>query len=781
MTPEPSRELVRLRLEVRGMVQGIGFRPAVWQLAHAHGLAGFVGNHSEGAVMEVEGPSHKVAAFRASFDAQPPPLARVDAIVAISLPPRGDREFCIVASTVKEQASTPISPDLGTCEACLREMGDPANRRFGYPFTNCTQCGPRFTITEDIPYDRPRTTMRHFTMCAACSAEYHDPSDRRFHAQPNACWDCGPNVWLAVTGRSLMEPPRGREALQAARRTLNEGGILAVKGIGGFHLACDATNADAVERLRQRKGRAEKPFAVMVAGVEVALQFAHASDAEQALLACRERPIVLLRKRLNASLPLAPQVAPESPHWGVMLAYSPLHHLLLDGNGDDPCVFVMTSGNWSEEPIARDNEEALDRLSPLADAFLLHDRGIHVVADDSVVRMVEGRELPLRRSRGYAPLPVRLPRVSASVLAVGGELKSTFCITKTDYAYLSQHIGDVGNLETQHAFERALGHFLSLFRAEPQVVVRDLHPGYLSSAWAKRYAASRGLPSLGVQHHHAHVAALLAEHGLNDDEPFLGVAFDGTGYGEDGAIWGGEFLRVHQGSVSRVAHLRYSPLPGGDASIRHPWRCAVAHLREAGVSPREIEVLLPGHDDELPVVLRQLERNLNCIPSSSMGRLFDAVAAVLGLRHTVTFEAQAAMQLEALCEGLPFTDPYPFCLCHSMPDAEVACPQTFDPAPLWLELIRDLRAGIHRALIAARFHSTVAAMVLQLCEVQRVQNQVCRVGLTGGVFQNVRLLEESIALLQSAGFSVHHHQLVPPNDGGIALGQAWLALRQLQQ
>ncbi len=774
---------VRLRLEVRGLVQGIGFRPFIWQLARQLRLSGFVGNHSEGAFVEIEGPPEAVDAFVIRLRSQPPALARVDSITVSNLPLHAQRGFRIVESKVATAASTPVSADLGICADCLRELRDPANRRFGYPFLNCTQCGPRFTITLDIPYDRPRTTMAPFVMCAACQAEYQDPGNRRFHAQPNACWDCGPTVWLVTCGEaSATFQPRGREALRAARLLLDGGGILAVKGIGGFHLACDARNEDAVARLRLRKGRAEKPFAVMVDGLDTVRRIAFPDREEETLLAGRERPIVLVAKRQDAALGLAREVAPESPHWGLMLAYTPLHHLLLDsGEGaerherDAPRVLVMTSGNCSEEPIARDNAEAMQRLAPMADAFLLHDRGIHVVADDSVVRVFSGCELPVRRSRGYAPLPVKLHGDGSSVVAVGGELKAAFCITKGSDAYLSQHIGDLGNLETQQAFERALEHFLTLFRVKPEAVVCDLHPGYLSTAWARTYASERGLPFMQVQHHHAHVASLMAEHGLDDRQPLLGVALDGTGFGEDGAIWGGEFLRVEGSVIRRVAHLRYVPLPGGDAAIRHPWRCAVAHLWDAGCTPDEIMVALPGHGADFAVLLRQLERALRCVPTSSAGRLFDAAAALVGLRHSVSFEAQAAMQLEALCQGQPSAEAYPMEILPLGVDGDDARPFVVDPRPLWRAMLADRKAGVEPSLMAARFHASVAAAIVRVCVLERERRGLTRVGLTGGVFQNVRLLGETVDALSAEGFVVLHHRVVPPNDGGLSLGQAWLA------
>lgn len=762
-------------LLVRGLVQGIGFRPYVWLLARTHGVGGFVRNDTGGALLEVEGFPAAIAAFEAAFRAQPPPMARIDSLQSHEMAPQGEWEFRIVPSTSLEAMSTPISPDMATCPRCLDEMADATNRRFGYPFINCTQCGPRFTIVESLPYDRSRTTMRRFQMCAACATEYADPADRRFHAQPNACWRCGPTLWLYGPGDVYAEDGAGcaqaHDAIARAQQLLDGGDILAVKGIGGFHLACDARNSAAVARLRERKGRAEKPFAVMAACLHEIHHFAEVSAKEAELLAGSESPIVLLGKRRNSDAELAQEVAPESPHWGVMLPYSPLHHLLLARPDGGTRILVMTSGNWSDEPIARENREAIERLAPLADGFLLHNRDIQVVADDSVVRAVRGRELPLRRSRGYAPMPVLLPEHAASVLAVGAEFKAAFCLTSGRYAYLSQHIGDVGQLETQQAFQRALDHFIRIFRLEPQRVACDQHPSYLSSEWARQYAAEHGLPLSRVQHHRAHVAALLAEHGIVDDEPFLGVAFDGTGYGDDAAIWGGEFLLARGRQMQREKHLSSVPLPGGDSAVRHPWRCALTHLRSAGLDSTEIAALLPGHERELPVLWQQLSSNYLCVPTSSIGRLFDAVAAVVGLRHSVTFEAQAAMQLESLCAGMPSAEPYPFHLPGDTSGVDVS--------PMWHALVQDRLRLVSPGLIAARFHSTVAEMVLRVCMQSRERTAVQRVGLTGGVFQNVRLAEETSRRLESAGFSCFQHRLVPPNDGGIALGQAWLSHREM--
>lgn len=759
--------LVRKRIFVRGIVQGIGFRPYIYHLATEHGLAGMVGNNSEGAFVEVEGNREAVLAFEAQMRMAPPPHARFDSFVTTEVPVQGADRFVITGSEAQAALSTPVSPDLAICDECLAELRDPTNRRFGYPFVNCTHCGPRFTIVQDIPYDRPLTTMRVFAMCAACEQEYLDPANRRFHAQPNACWDCGPTVWLRGPGPEMPEEiasfPQGSDAIRKARAALAAGKIVAVKGIGGFHLACDATNHEALQRLRERKGRVEKPFALMVASLEIARQMVEICPEEERLLSGRERPILLLERRRDPTMALSPLVAPGNDFLGLMLPYTPLHHLLL---AEVP--LVMTSANRSDEPIVRTNAEALERLTDLADVFLMHNREIHVVCDDSVIRRHRDAELPVRRSRGYAPLPVLLGAKGRSVLAAGGELKATFCLTRDEYAFLSQHIGDLGTIETQEAYERAVHHFLTLFRGKPECVVCDLHPGYASAQWAKRFADAQGLPLLKVQHHEAHVAALLAEHGLGDQEPLLGVAFDGTGYGHDGAVWGGEFLLWEGAGFRRVAHLDCVPLPGGDAAIRHPWRVAVSHLLRAGM---DAEGWLPEEQKRaLPLLRAQIGRNLNCVPTSSMGRLFDAVASVLGVRHSVSYEAQAAIELEALSRGVTPDRAYQFGFLDEDPVRIVA-------GPVWHEILEDLRMGVAPARISARFHGGVAEMVREICRRVREATGVAHIGLTGGVFQNVLLLEHCRGALEADGFRVYAHRVVPPNDGGLALGQAWLGRR----
>ena len=721
-------------------MQGVGFRPFVYALAARRSLTGMVGNISSGVIIEIQGADEAASAFIDELRNNPPPLAMIDSIAVESMDEKRESAFTIVDSRAQPLASTPISPDISVCADCLSEMFDPADRRYRYPFINCTNCGPRFTIIQDIPYDRPLTTMRAFPMCAACESEYHDPANRRFHAQPNACPLCGPHVSYGPLTREA--------AIKAAIDALRGGQIVAIKGIGGFHLACDATNDLAVRTLRERKGRGAKPFALMARNLEGVRRYAHVLEDEAQLLTSKERPIVLLRTRDNPEI--SPAVAPGNKYLGFLLPYTPLHYLLV---GENP--LVMTSGNFSDEPIVKDNDEALSRLAALADAFLLHNRDIHVVCDDSVTRVFEGRELPIRRSRGYSPMPVKLPRSGPTVLAVGGELKSTFCLTRDDNAYLSQHIGDMENLETLAAFEHAFAHLRALFRAEPERLVCDLHPNYLSSRWAAGYAAEKRLPLIRVQHHHAHLASVTAEHGCGGR--LIGVIFDGTGYGTDGAIWGGEILCGGFDGFERLMHLKYVPLAGGDASIRRPLRMALAHLWSAGIE-RDVN-LTPV---ELRILRRQLETGMNCVPTSSMGRLFDAFAALLGVRETVSYEAQAAIEMEAMCEGVAIDRGYRFAIEGGV----------FDPAPVFKSALNDLRCNVPRTEIAASFHHAAAELVLRCCESARERTGINTIGLSGGVFQNTTLLKLVTAALARQEFEILTHRKVPTNDGGLALGQA---------
>ncbi len=738
---------------MRGVVQGVGFRPFVYQLAVRHGLTGYVGNDTAGVIVEVQGEAEQVERFLEDLSAHPPPLARVHRVESLERPAIPESVFTIRPSQTTTDRSSSIPADVATCADCLRELFDPSDRRYRYPFINCCHCGPRFTIIRSLPYDRPATTMAGFAPCADCEQEYHDPANRRFHAQPVACPVCGPMVWLESDDATRIERD---DAIRTAVRVLDGGGILAVKGVGGFHLACDATNADAVARLRERKGRMDKPFAVMVKDVEWAKRVAAINDDHAAVLIGPERPIVMLERHPGQGGRMD-GVAPGLHTIGLMLPYSPLHHLLL---GDRP--LVMTSGNSGNEPIARDNTEARERLGELADAFLMHDRDIHSVCDDSVIRVFAGHEYPIRRSRGYAPLPVKLPRAGKTVLAVGGEMKATLCVTSGDHAYLSPHLGDVENPDTLAALDRTADHLLELFRLEPDRIACDLHPGYLSADWAARFAERRGIPLVRVQHHHAHVASLLVDAGGNGG-PMLVACFDGTGYGTDGSIWGGEFFLADGDRIDRVGNLKSIPLPGGDAAIRRPYRVALAHLWAAG---------LPWCDDlpcvaacppaERKILRQQLDRNVNCVPTSSMGRLFDAIASLVGVRHEVSYEGQAAMELEALAgEG---AEPYPFAISG-------ADPVVLDPGPLLSSIVADLRAHVSVQLIASRFHAAIAEMI----RVVASRRNVPVVGLTGGVFQNIALLNLVSHRLRADGRTVLTHRQVPCNDGGLSLGQAAIA------
>jgi len=771
--------VTRVRLRVHGVVQGVGFRPFVYGLATRLGLDGLVGNDSGGVFVEVEGTSAALRAFQQQLVAHPPPLAHIDHVQMDSVPVRGDRGFVIVASARESTQRTLVSPDLCLCADCRRELFDPSDRRYLYPFVNCTNCGPRFTIIRSTPYDRPATTMADFRLCPACQHEYDDPLDRRFHAQPNACPRCGPQVeWRWSEQGELNRRFAGEECAPAgiftlAQRVLAAGGIIAVKGIGGFHLACDATGDEAVATLRARKGRVDKPFAVMAAGVASVERIAHVDAAELALLTSRERPIVLLRKRPGSVL--SALVAPGNDFVGVMLPYTPLHELLFH-RGEASCaahsprLLVMTSGNRSDEPIVWDNATALSRLAALADAFLLHNRDIQIPCDDSVIRVVGGRELPIRRSRGYAPFPVKLPFAVPPTLAVGGELKATFCLAQGEDAFLSQHIGDMDNLETLDAFTQAVDHMRRLFRIEPAVIACDQHPGYLSARWAKAYAGAR--PVVEVQHHHAHVAAVMAEHGLDGTQSVIGFSFDGTGYGVDGAIWGGEVLIADYRSFRRAAHLRYVPLPGGDAAVRRPYRTALAHLWAAELGWEEfLPPVRACSATERAVVRRQLETGFNTVPTSSIGRLFDAIAALAGGRQTVTYEAQAAIEFEALLGADPFTVDRAYRFAIDRVDGTLV----FDAAPVVAGVVADVQTGVAPGVISARFHLAVAGLIQDLAIALRFDTGLNDVALSGGVFQNVTLLTLAKERLISAGFVVITHRRVPPNDGGLALGQAVIA------
>jgi hydrogenase maturation protein HypF len=750
----------RLRVCVRGVVQGVGFRPFVYTSAAAHALTGSVRNDSSGAIVEVEGDATDLDDFVAGLTRDAPPLAVVESVETREIPVVGGTGFVIADTSRSDGGRTLASPDVAICAECAAEQCDPANRRYRHAFVNCTNCGPRFTIIASLPYDRAATTMAAFDMCAECAREYHDPADRRFHAQPVCCPNCGPTLRYRTAEGDVAD---GDSALVHARQLLRDGGVVAVKGIGGYHLACDAGNEQAVAELRHRKRRGDKPFAVMVADLSAAHAVVAIDTASQRLLSGAQRPIVLMPRLAGA--PIAESVAPHNPDVGVMLAYTPLHTLLFGLPGDEPgpSALVMTSGNLGGEPICYTDDDAFQRLSHLADGWLMHDRAILVPCDDSVVRVVDGAVLPIRRSRGYAPLPVALPVPVPPTLAVGGDLKNTFAVADQKYAWLSQHIGDMDDLATLSAFDSAEEQLESLTGVAPEVVVADAHPGYRSTAWAHRNA--RGRPVRSVQHHHAHIAAVMAEHGLDGGHRVLGFAFDGTGYGPDGAIWGGEVMLADYKGFARLAHLKYVPLAGGDVGVLRPYRMALAHLWAAGLPwDDDLPPVRACPDDERRILRHQLETGLGCAPTSSMGRLFDAVSALAGVRQVVAYEAQAAIELEGMsreCDTGSIA--YAFNVDRELPGTII------DPAPVFAAVVSDIRAGVAPGVIGARFHRAVAAMVVEVaCGVTPGDHPIA---LSGGVFQNALLLRLVSTALRDKGFGVITHRVVPPNDGGIALGQ----------
>ena len=787
-------ELHGVRIHITGVVQGVGFRPFVYGLAKKLELNGWVRNTSAGVDIEVDGEQDILDAFVKSLRDEAPPLSRIDELTASFQAPNGFRSFDIVHSEAVEGAFQPISPDVSICPDCLHELYDPSDRRYRYPFINCTNCGPRFTIIKDIPYDRPKTTMAPFAMCPDCEKEYTDPLDRRFHAQPVACPVCGPKIWIEYVGAQHAVPNLEEDyAVQKTREMLMDGQILAIKGLGGFHLACDATNSAAVTELRDRKLRVDKPFALMMLDVETVEKHCHVDEAERELLESSARPIVLLNRKPDS--PIAKECAPGQDTLGVMLPYTPLHYLLLEKSEEFPDALVMTSGNLSEEPIATDNEEARERLASLADAFLMHNRDIHVRCDDSVVRIMKNGPLtvghktpstihrppwvyPIRRSRGYSPFPVKLPFEAPPLLAVGPELKNTFCITNKNYAFLSHHIGDMENYETLQSFEQGIEHFEKLFRVTPKAIAYDLHPNYLATRYALQRAEQDDLPTISIQHHHAHIAACMAEHGLDGSQPVIGLAFDGTGYGEDGEIWGGEVLVADYKSYERAFHLEYFPLPGGDAAIKKPARTALALLWSLGLDWDDSLAPVAEFCAEDRTTLRaQLEKNINTPITSSMGRLFDAAAALAEVRQSVNYEAQAAIEYEVLADPDEY-GMYPFKW-----EQDEACPERSRRIQIRSAvdaLIADVLASVPAPVISAKFHNGLAQLALEICQNLRVVNNINEVALSGGVWQNITLLRRTLSLLQDDGFVVYIHHQVPTNDGGLSLGQAVIAASRLR-
>jgi hydrogenase maturation protein HypF len=767
-----SRAMVDLRfpfeisarfLLVKGIVQGVGFRPFVYSLATSLGLNGSVRNTSQGVEILVEGQPGVIELFINVLQTQPPPLARIDSVEISQHEVTGIRGFTILESQPEPGQFQPVPPDIAICEDCRREMFDPKDRRHRYPFINCTNCGPRFSIIQDIPYDRPLTSMSGFKMCPECQAEYENPADRRFHAQPTACPVCGPSIAYAQAGKKALFK---EEALAAARELIQSGGILAVKGLGGYHLACDAANEKAVLTLKERKHRSEKPLAVMAFDLATFEKYCQVSDYERKLLESPQHPVVLLDRKPGTSL--AEGVASGLSTYGCMLPYTPLHLLLLESASGFPEMLVMTSGNLSEEPIAYEDDDAQARLANLADGFLTHDRPIHMRVDDSVLRVIDRAPYFIRRARGYAPDPLLLKERLPQMLGAGAELKNSFCLTRDNYAFVSHFIGDLENYETLSSYESGIAHYEKLFKIQPELYACDMHPDYLATRYVRERACREDKPLIEVQHHHAHLAACLAEWGITED--VIGLTFDGTGYGPDGAIWGGEVLVGGFSGYERVFHLEYLPLPGGDAAIRRPARIALAYLQAAGMewSP-DLTSVAATSEKERRVLAGQLAKKINIVQTSSMGRLFDAVSALAGICQTISYEGQAAILLEAAVD----------------PDEKQG--YSFEVqgdliriTPVIQAVVSDLRAGVSQGRIAARFHNGLANLALEICTFLSRWRALSFVALSGGVWQNRTLLELTLQKFRTVDFldDVFIHRKLPPNDGCIALGQVMIAAHQ---
>lgn len=786
-------KLIGRYIHIKGIVQGVGFRPFVYKIAQQNQLTGWVKNTSAGVEIIVNGSEDGVLAFLNTLEKNPPPLSQIDLIEIQSVEPDHFTDFKIIPSEEIQSGFIPISPDISICDDCLQELFDPKDRRYLYPFVNCTNCGPRFTIIEDIPYDRPNTTMSAFPMCESCSAEYNNPLDRRFHAQPVACPNCGPHIWIEDIHTGVYNDySTDLNVLQQCQIWIKEGKILAIKGIGGFHLACDALNPAAVEKLRERKNRVDKPFAVMMPDIDTIMRHCVLNQADIDLLVSKERPIVILPRKKNSTI--AEGVAPNQNTIGVMLPYTPLHYLLLsDINstlvGFKPLLeaIVLTSGNISEEPIATDNSQALQTLSNIADAFLMHDRPIYIRCDDSVIRNIKTEDqriiqMPIRRSRGYSPNPIRLPWKIPEILATGAELKNTFCLSKENYAFISHHIGDLQNYETFQSLEEGIKHFERIFRIKPQAIAYDMHPDYLSTYYALERAKDSQVPLIPIQHHHAHIASCLADNNIQDLQNVIGVAFDGTGYGDDGAIWGGEFLIASYTSYSRAAHLDYFPLPGGDASIRHPGRIALAYLYNASLQEDvDFTYVLPSLcADEKRMIKSQLEHKINLVKTSSMGRLFDIVAALAGVRSVVNYEAQAAIELEEMADP-SVAEIYPYEIAYpetKYPETKTT-PLKINTIPIISGVLADVQLQEQLPKISAKFHNTLADIVRSVCVTLRNMYHLNLVVLSGGVWQNVTLLRKTLQALNAEQFTVLVQSQVPPNDGGISLGQLVIAAHRI--
>jgi hydrogenase maturation protein HypF len=770
--------LQALKIHVKGVVQGVGFRPFVYQQALKNGLTGWVCNTSGDVTILVEGKAPDLEQFLFSLRNHPPSHSHIENISISSTTPEHLTGFEILESRVQAKEYQLISPDLATCPACLGDIFNPDNRRFHYPFTNCTNCGPRFTIIEDIPYDRPRTTMRRFRMCPACQREYDNPSDRRFHAQPNACDVCGPHLELTDSRGKLLS---GTNVVTEAAHLIHHGKILAIKGLGGFLLACDATQDSAVKCLRDRKHRPAKPFAVMLKDLTEVRRYCLLEDDEAPVLGSAAAPIVLLKKSVNEAQlssnlktpPISSNVAPGLHHLGVMLPYTPLHHLLMQEIG---LPLVMTSGNFTEEPIAKDNSEAINRLGNIADFFILHNRDIYARYDDSVVTVEQGHFCMVRRARGYAPSPLRLPFQLRPVLACGSELKNTFCLTRDNYAFVSQHVGDIENVETLEHFESTITEYQRLFCIQPEMIACDMHPDYLPTRWAQRESERRRLPLIPVQHHHAHIVSCMAENGIQDT--IIGVALDGTGYGSDGQIWGSEFITADYRGFHRLAHLEYLPLPGGTAAIRKPYRTAIGYiyalLGEKALRP-DLPCLHEVDETEIELVKKQIDRHWNTPLTSSYGRLFDAVSSLLGIRQKVEYEGQAAIELEAAAVEDRPGEIYGFDI-----DIENGV-KIIKINNLIAAILAELARGTPIGTISTRFHNTSASLIIKICSQLAEETGLRRVALSGGVFQNRRLFSRVVSGLKAVGLTPLFHSQLPCNDGGISLGQAVIASHSRQE
>lgn len=758
---------INKRVLIRGIVQGVGFRPTVHGYAQKHDVTGWILNSAHGVEIEVHGETQRVEAFLQDLHDNPPRMAHIDDFQVSDAPIKAFESFAIIDSQDDPADFLPVSPDLDVCPDCLKELFDRSDRRFRYPFINCTNCGPRFSIVKSIPYDRPNTSMAGFLLCPDCAKEYHDPADRRFHAQPIACPVCGPHVWLQTNEMQIAD---SEGAIQATRQMLADGKILALKGLGGFHLACDAQNDSAVAELRLRKRRSGKPFALMSYDLETIDQFAHISPEEEALLVSTQKPIVVL-ELTEQGRNLAKIVAPDQKTLGFMLPYTPLHYLLLEKSDGYPEVLVMTSGNLSEEPIVTENEEALDKLGNIADAFLLHNRPIETRIDDSVVSLVARQPYFIRRARGYAPSPIGLPWSAAPALAAGTHLKNTFALSRDCYAFISHHIGDLENQETLTAYTKAIDHYQRIFRIKPQLIAADLHPDYLATRYAQNRSAREQLPFVQVQHHHAHISACLADNGWKADEPVIGLAFDGTGYGSDGAIWGGEVLVANYFGFERRYHLEYAPLPGGDVSIRKPARLALAYLQQFNLLDYAKSLNLQPFqyldETEQQVLFNQVQTGFNTPLTSSMGRLFDAVAALIGLYQEINYEAQNAIRLETIADP-DEQEIYEFPIEGSL----------ILLTPLFEQILSDLQNNLPQSRISARFHNGIIQLSLNVCQHLRAETGLNTVAISGGVWQNKRLINSIIPALKKAGFIPLWHHQVPTNDGGVALGQLVTAIFQ---